>query len=235
MIWLFSSCKGRILNLVVAQLAWKWLVVKVQGLIKNTFYEDLYTRFTSFRLLKDFWIWWLCQLRKERVRYIFRKPLNVFFCLSVKVEEWSCHQSCPKWGKSPQSWRIRTASLGRVRSARPSYALPRQGPPIARRPHMAGAAAGVVSHRSRGYRTFCECEGYDWIVPRRRRPRHCQIALGNIQILRNQEGWVGGVGKMITLRTGINVQSGINGLVGNFLKNTKGMVWNNHTGGNIFL
>ena len=38
---------------------------------------------------------------------------------------------------------------------------------------------------------------------------------------------------MVTLRTGINVWSGINLLVGKFSKNDKHMVWNNHTGGKI--
>ena len=84
-----------------------------------------------------------------------------------------------------KSWRIRTASLGRARSARPSCAQPRPGPLTARRPRACGAsaaagvaavAAALVSHRSRGYRTFCECEGYDWTVPRRRQPHHCRTA-----------------------------------------------------------
>ena len=38
-----------------------------------------------------------------------------------------------------------------------------------------------------------------------------------------------------TLRTRIKVRSGINVLVGNFSKNNKRTVWNNHTGGKILL
>ena len=38
-----------------------------------------------------------------------------------------------------------------------------------------------------------------------------------------------------TLRTGINVRSGINVLVGKFSKNNKRTMWNKHTGGKILL
>ena len=85
-----------------------------------------------------------------------------------------------------KSWRILTSSLVRARSARPSCAQPRPGPQTARQPRACGAsaaavaAAALVSHHSRGYRTFCECEGYDWTVPRRRRPHHCRTASARV-------------------------------------------------------
>ena len=61
-------------------------------------------------------------------------------------------------------WRIRIALLVHARSASPSCARPRLEVPIS--PAVMEARLMAIIH----CQTFCECGGYDWIVPKRRRP-----------------------------------------------------------------
>ena len=61
-------------------------------------------------------------------------------------------------------WRIRIALLVHARSASPSFARPRLEVPIS--PAVMEARLMAIIH----CQTFCECGGYDWIVPKRRRP-----------------------------------------------------------------
>ena len=70
-------------------------------------------------------------------------------------------------------WRKRTASLVPARSGSPSFARPRLAAPISLGTAMELAIIRAIIR----CQTFCECGGYDWIVPKLRRPPASPIAL----------------------------------------------------------